>query len=779
MTSPGGLPTQPSARLVATPPFRSQALWLATVGYVVAVALAADRGREPGGWLLGAVALAIALYASRRGVLVARATGWGLAVAVASTAARAESRGLDVCGDVGVLASALFAAGAIARMPWDGGLARVAPSSQVPGAVVVCALWVPAVVAGVLPEGSVDWDAIAVLLQRPDWCALGAAAASTLFLLVAVERERRRRRLELGVQERALAIRAILGTAVAAELVALGLARAPAHVTARLALALTAVAVVAAASAADAVRVAQATRRLVVLAIVGGGVALLGASAASGADAAPWQITLWTAFGAIAVGVGVRALERPLRPSRGIWLDAFARAREAAASAEPEEAIRAALAALREPSGLEAPRTELWTFPPTRCLTVDAAGYLHERPADLPELLVPTALAEPETTLRTEVLDSLEVRRPDLRPLTRWMNDEGALLVTVIESDGETEGVLVLPSGSRAHAEPMTLEEVRAFKRVARRLVAPCRARAAQSRHLARTQEATRRAEASEEAADRLRHERALDVGRDGLATMRLARPATVGVYSASSKTALEALERRTAIGAPIAVVAPSGVDPVPYLARAHLAGARRDAPLVLVDATSAREHDAVRWSDPQTSPLALADRGMLVLLDGAALPSEIQRLVAGALAQKRAPWERPDPLDVQLALTGVEAPDDLVAHGRLDSTLAMRLGDARSAPVPLPRLRDRADDLRAILTDRLAREGLRVLGRPVGIEQAAFARLLEHAFPGEDAELAAVVQQLVARCARSGTDVVGAADVDALRLGDDEPRRRKDPLSA
>jgi DNA-binding NtrC family response regulator len=169
----------------------------------------------------------------------------------------------------------------------------------------------------------------------------------------------------------------------------------------------------------------------------------------------------------------------------------------------------------------------------------------------------------------------------------------------------------------------------------------------------------------------------------------------------------------------------------------------------------------------------------LLVLLDGAALPLEIQQLVAGALAQKRAPWERPDPLDVQLALTGVEAPDDLVTCGRLDSTLAMRLGDARSAPVPLPRLRERSDDLRAILTDRLAREGLRVLGRPVGIDQAAYARLVEHPFPGEDAELAAVVQRLVARCARSGADVVRVADIDALRLSASESRRRKDPLSA
>jgi DNA-binding NtrC family response regulator len=238
---------------------------------------------------------------------------------------------------------------------------------------------------------------------------------------------------------------------------------------------------------------------------------------------------------------------------------------------------------------------------------------------------------------------------------------------------------------------------------------------------------------------------------------------------------ALEALERRTSVGAPIAVVAPSGVDPVPYLARAHLAGVRREAPLVLVDATSAREHDVTRWSDPQTSPLALANRGLLLLLDGSALPTEVQQLVAGALAQKRAPWERPDALDVQLALTGVAAPDELVAQGRLDSSLALRLADARSAPVALPRLRDRAEDLRAILTDRLAREGLRVLGRPVGIEQAAFARLVEYPFPGEDAELAAIVQRLIARCRG---EVVAAADVDALRLNNGTSRR-KDPLSA
>jgi DNA-binding NtrC family response regulator len=349
------------------------------------------------------------------------------------------------------------------------------------------------------------------------------------------------------------------------------------------------------------------------------------------------------------------------------------------------------------------------------------------------------------------------------------MKDRGALLAALVTCDGETEGVLVLPRVARDEAP--TLEEVRALADAAGRLAGACRARGTRERMLARAAEATRRAEAAEQRIDLLLHERALDRGRDALAAIRLARPATIGVYSAASRMALDALERRTAVGAPIAILAPSGVDPVPVLARAHLSGARREGPLVLVDATSAREHDVARWTDPAASPLALAHGGMLVLLDGAALPQDVQLIVARALAEKRAPWERPDPLDVQLALTAPAAPDALVEQGRLDGTLAARLADARESPVALPRLRDRVEDLRAILTDRLAREGLRVLGRPVGIERSAYARLVDYPFPGEDAELAAIVQRLVAGCTG---DLVRAADVEALGL----PAPEIQPLS-
>ena len=317
------------------------------------------------------------------------------------------------------------------------------------------------------------------------------------------------------------------------------------------------------------------------------------------------------------------------------------------------------------------------------------------------------------------------------------MNDRGALLATVVACEGETEGLLVLPRVARE--EPVTLEEVRACKDVADRLAAACRARGTQARMLARAHEAIAARRRGRRAVERACATSATSTsGATRSRPTRLARPATVGVYSAASRMALEALERRTAVGAPIAVLAPSGVDPVPYLARAHLAGARRDAPLVLVDATSAREHDVARWTDPDASPLALADRGMLVLLDGAALPARGAAARRARAAPRSAPpGSAPTRSTSQLALTAVALPRGARRAGPARRRRWRCASPTRATPpVALPRLRDRPEDLRAILTDRLAREGLRVHGRPVGIDHAAYARLVEYAFPGEDAEL-------------------------------------------
>ena len=740
---------------------------VASTAYVAAVAIRVDHGHEPRAWCVGLGAIAVVLVAARRPSPLVRVVGWGFAVLATSLAAEGEGRALHVFSAIGVFACLAAACVAVSRMAREGGLAEAARPS--PAAVVSCLAvgWFVAAAATFAPADREP----ASIVGTPAGSLWLATAVSVVGLGAFTEWTAHKRRLELGVVARLTAVRVGLVATffVFAFIAAFG--RASPEAVAEIALASAAAIMTAASLHRDAVFVSRAARRVAVLAIACGGVALLGASAAEGSGNV-WTVTLVACLLCAAIGSAARSLEAPLRPARGAWLDAFARACDCAVRPEPEDAIRDVLMALRAPAGLEAPSPELWTFAPTRSSTVDAAGYLHEEEATLPEALLLFAVAEPEATLRTEVLDAREVRLPEVRPLARWMTARGAMLATVVACEGDTEGLLVLPRGAR-HESP-TLEELRELKRVADHLAAACRARAGHLRMLERGRDATARVADVEQRLEGLLHQRALDTGRDALAAVRLARPATIGVYSASSRLAFEQLEMRTAADGSIAIVAPSGVDPVPYIARAHLGGARREAPLVLVDCTSAREHDVDRWIDPGASPLALAHRGLLVLLDAAALPSEVQQLVARACTEMRAPWERPEPIDVRLALTGVAPPDRLVAEGRLDPALALRLGDARVLPIVLPRLRERPEDLRAILTDRLAREGLRLRGRPVGIDHAAYARLVDYSFPGEDAELAAIVQRLVATATG---DVVRVSDVEALHLPDE--RRRKDPLSA
>jgi hypothetical protein len=544
---------------------------------------------------------------------------------------------------------------------------------------------------------------------------------------------------------------------------------------ARFTLGVASACVTAAAVHRDAVWVAQTARRALALGLAGGGIALAGATAVEGRAGDAWVVTAPTAVAALAAGSAARVLEAPLRPANGLWLDAFAKAADEASRAEPDDALRAALSALRAPLGLGLPSPEIWTFSPTLQTTVDAAGYLHEREAELPEALVLIAAAEPQGTLRAEVLEALEVRRPDLRPLGLWMAGRRAMLATVIAFDGEMEGLLVLPRGDRT--DRVTLEEVRALRCAADRLGSACRARATAARMRARLQDAGIRSAIAEGQIAELGREHALNVHRQELNVGLLARAATVGTYSAASRMAIQALERRVLAGTPIVVTASCGIDPVPHLANAHRAGPRKNGPLVIVDAASAREQELARWTDEASSPLALANRGMLVILAAAALPDEVQQLIGRALAAGRGPWQGASRLDVELVITTVGPCRDPHEPASAPPALARFMGDAWTEAVVLPRLRDRPEDFRAVLTDYLAREGLRIVGRPLGIETSAYARLAEYDFPGDDRELLLVVERLVARCRG---DTVRAADVDALGLmWESAQRKKKDPILA
>ena len=743
--------TPPEATLFGR---RTRLVVVASTVYVAAAALRAVGGDGARAWIMAALAIGVAWSAGRRERWRGLAE-WGLALALAAFGSP-ESEGWVAALGVGGAAVAVVAAKmSIARVLAPSGIARPARPSLAFGLTVLGALMLVGVSARVL-RALGDRGVFAL---QADLFALVSCTLAGSFLIGEAWDTARVRRLELGVAARMHAAAGLAGVTAGVACAVTFVGFAPAEPVARVAVALGSVLVCHVSRRGDPVDLARASRRIVALTLVGGPVLLLGTGMvdgrALGGDAAP--IVALCGVLALAIGAAAPWLEEPLRPARGAWLDAVAAAHDALLRTDPDEAVREALVALRSPAGLSAHSPELWTFDPLHVTTVDAAGYAHGGHgggAAISEAVVAAAASEPEAILRAEVLEALSVRRPELRPLARWMDEHGAMVAAVVTRAGEAEGLLVLPRGSRTEA--LSLEEARAIKRLADALAALCHARAALARSLARERVAAERAEGADAALLRANEELERRSAQHALAAERLARPATIGIYSAAARFAFDAIEETVGSGRTLFVHAPAGIDAIPYVARAHLASARKGQPLVVVDGTGSREHDPERWRDPLVSPIALADRGLLLLVDVGALPGDVQSLVARAHAERRAPWG--GAVDLAIAVTSRAPFAELSRAGRLDPGLEARLSQAGIAS--LPRLRDRPEDLRAILSDRLAREGLRLRGVPVGIDDAAFARLLEHPFEGEDAELSALVQQLVAAC---DGGVVRARQVAAL----------------
>ncbi len=476
-TETGGSPRVPIA-------LRRRPLLLGSVVALAALGVWIDRGEEPRAWLAGVAAVAVALVAARRGSGVGRALGWGAAIVLASVGARGGDRDLDaymaVSGAIGAMTCAVAAAVAIRRIPVTGGVIRPARGSpgSAPAAIIV--LWSVALLAFLLPSGRLSW-----LTESPRAWALGVSLATVAVLAVEAEWTLRRRRLELGAVERTVAMRTLIAGSLAIGVAAGLLGGAYLDALGRLIVALVSVLSAAVALDPDGARVARAARRAVVLAVSGTAVVGIGTVLAPRGGDDVREATLVTAAAALVVGVVAFAIDARMGTSRGPWVDAFARAAAAAGLPEPDDAIRDALLALRAPGGLSSASAELWTLAPPRATKIDAAGYLHDREAELPEGLVAVALREPEGTLRADLLRALEVRRPDLRPLSTWLEDRGIALAAVVSCGPEVEGVLLLARTARG--APETLEEVRALKRASPiDSAAACQARATRAHLLTR-----------------------------------------------------------------------------------------------------------------------------------------------------------------------------------------------------------------------------------------------------------------------------------------------------
>jgi transcriptional regulator with AAA-type ATPase domain len=668
-----------------------------------------------------------------------RAVGLGGALLAAARVAPAGDPLFEAVASLGTTMASAGSLVALARIAPLGGMLVVPERARRLGTAIFVGVMGAAATA--LPLWQTAGGARTPSAEVVEATTSFVAAASLVLTVLAAFRLRRLRRFDLGASERLSAVltSACVATVVGVPASLLGYAPSS-HVLATSAW-LAALVATAACLAHDPTFVARAQRVLVAVTILGAPVGLFAASTAHQAPTEGVMAAILALAAGIAIGLVGPPVARPLGPEQSRWIDAFESATNAALRSEPETAVTSALATLRQGFGPTASTPELWSVDPAELHTVDRAGYAHVEPnVTVPKLLYDLAEGEPERTMRTEVLETLEVRRADIRPALEWLRGRGAMSFTLMNDEDGPLGALVLPIGARTH--PLTLEEVRALRTLCDRLTALLSVSSSLARSRAQKLAAEKSAELEGERAAHLEHLVASSAGRNEALARRAAHRALVAPYSAASRLALEELGRLSKAGAPVGLLTPPGVDPVPYAAYAHGAGPRREGPFVVVDAAGPDEQQPLTWRDPKTSPLCLADGGTLFISSVAALDPMTQAFLAESIVQRRSPADHAAPLDLALVVSVPTTVDSLVASGQLHSDLADALGDRA---VPLPPLSARADDLRALFLDRLARIGMRLKGRAFGADPRALARLVEHGWPGNEVELDDVLTRAVA----------------------------------
>ncbi|HEY6559220.1 MAG TPA: hypothetical protein VI072_18175 [Polyangiaceae bacterium] len=663
-----------------------------------------------------------------------RGAAWGTALWIAARTGPAGRAGFDAIANLGAGVCAVSALAALARIPGSGGILVPHPATRsLDAATFVALLWGVAVAlpgTRALLGTEVRLDPLA-----SDYATTTAAAASLLVLVAASWRLRLLRRLEIGVADRAAGALTLSITAVFVAVPAAVFDVAPPDRVLPMGVLTAALACTWAATTEGPTRVSSALRGMLAVMILGAPLTSAAGLLARGAPQYAGPIVLFATCAAIGVGLVARAVAKPLGPEQSRWLLAIDAASRGALSPEPDSAIRAALAALNQAADTLGGRPQLWRRDPEQVLSVDVAGYLHIEDGQAPERLYEIALGEPERTLRAEVLRALEVRRPEVRPLLAWFDARRAFSATlVVDSDGPL-GFILLPAGNRVSA--MSLEEARGVRILSDRISALFAVSSALARSRQRELAARARVDELEEQRERLEHVVAHEFGRRSNDAERLGRPLQTSAYSPRARDALDRLERLGKSTAGVTLVTPLGVDPVPWAALLHRAGARSSGPVYVADATLTAEQELRYWEDPRSSPLVQADGGTLVLLDGAALPVEVQDYIAMAVARRASPSAQSSVLPPALILTSRAPLQELVEARRLSRALARWIGDAE---LVLPTLQERPEDIRPLILDALARAGLRERGEPLGIEPHALHVLLDHTWPGNELELQAVL---------------------------------------
>lgn len=210
-------------------------------------------------------------------------------------------------------------------------------------------------------------------------------------------------------------------------------------------------------------------------------------------------------------------------------------------------------------------------------------------------------------------------------------------------------------------------------------------------------------------------------------------------------------LQRLAAHSAPVLLRGEAGTGKESLARWLHAQGPRRDAPFITLAAGTIAEDQAANslfgaelGGQVQPGLLEQAQGGSLYLDEIAELGPELQLRLSSVIERNqllRTGGRRPIALDVRLIAASARDLDAERAAGRLRDELYFQLA---VVPVQVPALRERLDDLPALVAAFAAffadRDGL----PRRHFEDAALARLARHPWPGNLRELRNLVQRLL-----------------------------------
>jgi hypothetical protein len=759
-------------------PLKSRSFYFA-IGAVVYTALAAlQQGGVGLGGLLALVVPPALLawiwlftHAARRvqgpvspmALSCLRAGVWGAALWCAARSGPAGRAVLDVLANVGSGVLAVAASIALARLPQSAGLLKPPRSATaLDAAYFNAALWG---IATALPAARAFLPGDHPLLDQrtTDYATTAAAVGSLLVTTALALRSCLTRNLELGVADRSRGALALSAAAVCVSVPAALAEIASPERALPFGLLLAALGCLWAATISEPTHVSRGLRGMLAVLLLGAPLALTLSVLARKLPELSGPITLLATALGVGVGLCAQRLSRPFGPEQSRWLAALENASRAALEPDPTSAIAAALRALQDIEGPALTRPELWRDDPAEIMTVDAAGYLHTSPAAVPEGLYALAEAEPERTLRHDVVDALAVRRPEVRPLLAWMEERSCFAVTSIKEEQGPIGFLFFPAGSRQKA--LTLEEARAARRLADRLSAVLGVSSALARSRQRELAAEARAGELEQQVQQLAQVAERRDRQPAPVLERLRDNVRGSAYSAAARRVFVQLERLGRARADVALAVPLGVDTLAWVSALHLASPAANGPLAVVDAVDTGFENARSWQG-RGSAFERAAGGTLLVLNANALSPIAQDTLAVALAQRNAGAEAPPPA-VVIAL---REPLVLELERRRISRALAQFFTANV--LELPALHERPEDLRALVLRTLAESGAHAGGDPLGVDPEALRLLVEYEWPGNELELRHVVG-VVGRAARlASAPRVALADLAAAGFGPamDEP---------